>query len=120
MKIAFRALRLAGLIFAATWLTTGTANAECLSRPEARAALQSGQVVSLAQISGQIAAAIGGRIIQAELCRDGSGYYYEVYVQVGGSVRRFRVDAATGAILGNLMLPTGDAEGPNARFSRRG
>ncbi len=117
MKIAARVLRLAGLIFAVTWLMTGVANAECLSRSEARAALQSGQVVSLAQIRGQIAAAVGGSIIGAELCRDGSGYYYEVTVQVGGSVRRFRVDAATGAILGNLILPDGQAEGAYASLS---
>jgi uncharacterized membrane protein YkoI len=120
MKIAVRALSLAGLILAATSMMTGAAEAACLSRSEARAALQSGEVVSLAQISGQIAAAIGGRIIGADLCRDGSGYYYEVTVQVGGSVRRFRVDAATGAIMGDLMLPAGGAEGTYARFGRRG
>jgi uncharacterized membrane protein YkoI len=79
---------------------TGAVSADCLSRSEARAALQSGQVVSLAQIRGQISAAVGGRIIGAELCQDGSGFYYDVTVQVGNSVRRFRVDAATGAILG--------------------
>jgi uncharacterized membrane protein YkoI len=110
MKIALRALSLAGLMFAAAWPMTGPADAACLSRSEAREALESGQVVSLAQIRGQIAAAVGGNIIGAELCRDGSGYYYEVTVQVGGVVRSFRVDAATGAIIGSLMSPTGDAE----------
>jgi uncharacterized membrane protein YkoI len=100
MKIAARALRLAGVIFAATWLMTGAATADCLSRSEARTVLESGQVVSLAQIRGQIAAAVGGSIIGAELCQDGSGYYYEVTVQIGNSIRRLRVDGATGAIIG--------------------
>jgi uncharacterized membrane protein YkoI len=111
MKIVDRAARLAAMMFVATWLMTGATAADCLSRSEARAALQSGEVVSLAQIRGQIAAAVGGDIIGAELCRDGSGYYYEVTVQVGGVVRSFRVNAATGAIIGNLMLPAGGAEG---------
>ena len=118
MTTILRALRLAGILLLAAGLNIGAANPQvCLSHAEARAVLQSGQVVSLAQIRGQIAAATGGRIVQAELCQDGDGYFYEVYVQIGGSVRRFRVDAATGNILGNLILP---AEGSYARFGRRG
>jgi hypothetical protein len=116
MMTFLRALSLAGLMFAAAWSMTGPAEAACLSRSEAREALASGQVVSLAQIRGQIAAAVGGNIIGAELCRDGSGYYYDVTVQVGGAVRRFRVDAATGSIIGNLILKGEEAEVADARF----
>ena len=118
MTKILRALRMAGILLLAAGLNIGAANAQvCLSPAEARAVLQSGQVVSLAQIRGQIAAATGGRIVQAELCQDGDRYFYEVYVQIGGSVRRFRVDAATGDIIGNLIFP---AEGGHARFGRRG
>jgi len=102
-----------------TCFDASAANAQaCLSLPEARAVRESGQIPSFGQIRGQVAAATGGQIVGIpELCRDGEDYYYSVQVQVGGSVKRFRVNAATGDISGNLMLP---AEGLNARFGRRG
>lgn len=110
-------MRVALAMLVAGWLSIGAADAQgCLSRDEARTALQSGEVLSLAQIRGQLAQTVGGRIISADLCREGSRYFYEVYVQVGGSVKRFRVDASTGNISGSLQ----PSEGSDASTGRRG
>jgi uncharacterized membrane protein YkoI len=118
MTKTLRTLGVAAAMLLAGWLNTGAADAQgCLSRDEARAALQSGEVLSLAQIRGTLSQSVGGRIISADLCRSGNRYFYEVYVQVGGSVKRFRVDASTGAISGSLMLPT---EGSDESAGRRG
>jgi uncharacterized membrane protein YkoI len=102
MNKILRTLSVAAALVVAGALNVGTADAQgCLSREEARAALQSGAVLSLAQIRGQLAQTVGGRIISADLCQAGGQYFYEVYVQVGTSVKRFRVDASTGAINGS-------------------
>lgn len=102
MNKILRILLVTGALAIAGWFNTGTADAQaCLSRDQARAALQSGEVLSLAQIRGPLAQTVGGRIISADLCEAGGHYFYEVYVQVDGAVKRFRVDASTGAISGS-------------------
>lgn len=118
MSKTLHTLRVAAAMLVAGWLSVGAADAQgCLSREEARAALQSGEVLSLAQIRGQLSQSVGGRIISADLCKAGGRYFYEVYVQVGGSVKRFRIDASSGAITGSLMGP---AEGSDASSGSRG
>ena len=118
MTKTFRTLSVVAAVLVAGWLDVGAADAQgCLTRDEARAALQSGEVLSLAQIRGQLSQSVGGRIISADLCRAGGRYFYEVYVQVGGAVKRFRIDASSGAISGSLMGP---AEGSDASSGSRG
>jgi hypothetical protein len=74
----------------------------CLSPGEARAAAQSGQIVPLSRIVGQIRAAANGEILPPpQLCNVGGRYVYLVNVLTrGGQVTRLTVDASSGSILG--------------------
>jgi uncharacterized membrane protein YkoI len=74
----------------------------CLSPSEARSAAQSGQIVPLSRIIGQIRAAANGEILPPpQLCNIGGRYVYLVNVLTrGGQVTRLTVDASSGNILG--------------------
>jgi len=75
----------------------------CLSPGEARAAAQSGEIVPLSRIIGQIRAAADGEILPPpQLCNVGGRFVYLVNVLTrGGQVTRLTVDASSGSILGN-------------------
>ena len=74
----------------------------CLSPAEARQVAQSGQIVPLSRIIGQIRAAANGEILPPpQLCNIGGRYVYLVNVLTrGGQVTRLTIDASSGNILG--------------------
>jgi hypothetical protein len=71
----------------------------CLSQGEARAAMQSGQVVPLSSVLGQIRQSPGGQIVSPPtLCNMGGRLIYFLDVLVGGRVVRLQVDGQTGRV----------------------
>ena len=74
----------------------------CLSPGDARAAAQSGQIVPLSRVIGQIRAAANGEILPPpQLCNIGGRYVYLVNVLTrDGQVTRLTVDASSGNIIG--------------------
>jgi hypothetical protein len=71
----------------------------CLSPGEARAAVQSGQVVPLSSVLGQIRQAAGGQIVSTPtLCNLGGRLVYSLDVLSGGAITHMQVDAQTGRI----------------------
>jgi hypothetical protein len=75
----------------------------CLSPGQAREAAQSGQIMPLSRIIGQIRAAANGEILPPpQLCNIGGHFVYLVNVLTrGGQVTRLTVDASSGNILGD-------------------
>jgi hypothetical protein len=75
----------------------------CLSPGEARAVAQSGQIVPLSRVIGQIRAAANGEILPPpQLCNVNGRYVYFVNVLTrDGQVTRLTVDASSGSILGD-------------------
>lgn len=72
----------------------------CLSQGEARQAVQKGDAISLSEIRGSLAGD-GGEVVSAQLCRAGNRLVYIVNVlDGGGAVKRVRVDARSGSIMG--------------------
>jgi uncharacterized membrane protein YkoI len=72
----------------------------CLSQGEARQAVQRGDAISLSAIRGSLAGS-GGEVVSAQLCKTGNRLVYIVNVLGdGGEVKRVRVDARDGSILG--------------------
>ena len=96
------ALAAALIAFAPTGFGTEAFAANCLSASDARAAVQSGEVVPLSKVLKQIRKAAGGEILPPpQLCKVKGQYVYLVNVlSSDGSVTRLTVDAASGAILG--------------------
>ncbi|MCA1241365.1 PepSY domain-containing protein [Stappia stellulata] len=72
-----------------------TAQGQCLSQPQARAAVSSGQALPL----GRVAGAVGGEIVRADLCREGGRLVYVLSVLSGGRVDTRVVDAQSGRVL---------------------
>jgi hypothetical protein len=74
----------------------------CLSPGEARAVAQSGEIVPLSRVIGQIRAAANGEILPPpQLCNIGGRYVYLVNVLTrDGQVTRLTVDASSGNIIG--------------------
>ncbi|HEY4968618.1 MAG TPA: hypothetical protein VII35_01865 [Steroidobacteraceae bacterium] len=71
----------------------------CLSPGEARAAVQSGQVVPLSSVLGQIRQAAGGQIVSTPtLCNMGGRLIYSLDVLSAGAITHMQVDARTGRI----------------------
>jgi hypothetical protein len=100
------AVILASALIALAFPGVGTAapyGEGCLSAGDARAAVQSGQIVALSQILGAIRAAAGGEVLPSpQLCNMGGRLVYLVNVlSRGGAVKRLTVDAQSGAILGH-------------------
>jgi len=88
------------LIAGATGPDGNARAAGCLSSGEARAAVQSGQAISLSQILGRIRSAAGGEIVPPpQLCDQGGRLVYIVNVLSGGKVTKLTVDARSGSIL---------------------
>lgn len=81
-------------------LGTGPALAQaCLSQSDTRAAVESGQVIALSSVLGQIRDSVGGEILSSPaLCTVGGRLVYLVNVLVNGQVTRLQIDAQTGAI----------------------
>jgi uncharacterized membrane protein YkoI len=70
----------------------------CLSQGEARQAVQRGDAISLSAIRGSLAE---GEVVSAQLCKAGNRLVYVVNVLGdGGEVKRVRVDARSGAVVG--------------------
>ncbi len=95
---------LLGMALLTTGLTTTDMTAQaagCLSAGEARAAVQSGQVMALSRMLGQIRASAGGEILPPpKLCERGGRLVYMVNVlSPKGKVKKLTVDAANGRIL---------------------
>jgi len=66
----------------------------------ARAALQEGAVLPLADILARLGRQVGGRVIAIELERDDGRWVYEITaVTPSGRVRELAVDAATARVL---------------------
>jgi hypothetical protein len=74
----------------------------CLSAGDARAAVQSGDVVPLSRVLGQIRAAGGGEVLPTpQLCNIGGRLVYMVNVLTRtGAIKRLVVDARSGNISG--------------------
>ena len=71
----------------------------CLSRGEARDAVQSGQVVPFSSVLGQIRSSVDGDIVSTPLlCNQGGRLIYFLDVLVGGRVIRLQVDGQTGRV----------------------
>ncbi len=71
----------------------------CLSRGDARAAVQSGQGVPLSSVLGQIRNRMNGDIVSPpSLCNQGGRLIYFLDVLVGGRVVRLQVDGQTGRV----------------------
>jgi uncharacterized membrane protein YkoI len=88
-----------GLSTAAAVVGPSPASAQtCYSAAETRAVVQSGQILPLSSLIGQIQAVAPGQIVSSQLCMVGGRYVYLVSVLVGGQVHQLRVDAASGGI----------------------
>jgi hypothetical protein len=93
---AARAALTAFALIAASFVALPTsAQAQCLSQPQARAAVSSGQALPL----GRVAGAVGGEIVRADLCREGGRLVYVLSVLSGGRVDTRVVDAQSGQVL---------------------
>ena len=96
-------LALAALFLVSSLGLTSSAFADgCLSPGEARAVAQSGEIVPLSRVIGQIRAAANGEILPPpQLCNIGGRYVYLVNVLTrDGQVTRLTVDASSGNIIG--------------------
>lgn len=103
-RVMLRILLL-GMTLLAAGMTTGDMTAQaasCLSARDARAAVQSGEAMSLSKMLGRIRSAAGGEIVPPpKLCRQGSSLVYVVNVlSPDGQVTKVTVDAASGSIIG--------------------
>ena len=67
---------------------------------QARAALQSGEVLPLQQLLGRVAREQPGHVLELELERDQERWIYELkLLQPNGEVVKLKVDARSGAVL---------------------
>lgn len=73
----------------------------CLSLGEARQAVQSGLALPLRQLRGVLGGAGAGEVVSVQLCRNDERLTYRISV-LGerGEIRRFRIDAQSGTIIG--------------------
>lgn len=72
----------------------------------ARALVQAGEILPLAQILENARARHPGRVLEAELEREGGAYVYEVeLVDAGGVVWELAFDARTGELLERKREP---------------
>src|SRR5258708_16550297 len=95
-------LALAALFLVSPFGLASSAFADgCLSPGEARAVAQSGEIVPLSRVIGQIRAAPNGKILPPpQLCNIGGRYAYLVNVLTrAGPVTPLTVDASSGNIL---------------------
>ena len=102
IRNAVSALALAAALSLGGPVGLGTAPAQaqaCLSQSDTRAAVESGQVIALSSVLGQIRDSVGGDILSSpSLCNLGGRLVYLVNVLVDGQVMRLQIDAQTGAI----------------------
>lgn len=103
-RTIFIFLALAALLLVSPFGLASSALADgCLSPGEARAVAQSGEIMPLSRVIGQIRAAANGEILPPpQLCNIGGRLVYLVNVLTrDGQVTRLTVDASSGSILGN-------------------
>ena len=96
-------LALVAFISVNAFALAGRAHADgCLTPGEARAVAQSGEIVPLSRVIGQIRAAANGEILPPpQLCSVNGRYIYLVNVLTrDGQVTRLTVDASSGNIIG--------------------
>lgn len=77
----------------------------CLAPGDIRSAARAGRVMELSKILGQLGGVPGGQGGQVlslpQLCNDGDRLIYQLNVLgKGGKLRRFRIDAQNGNVLG--------------------
>jgi hypothetical protein len=77
----------------------------CLAPGDIRSAARAGRVMELSKILGQLGGSIagqGGQVLSLpQLCNDGDRLIYQLNVLGrGGKLRRFRIDAQNGNVLG--------------------
>lgn len=66
----------------------------------ARAALQAGEILTLATVLQRVAAEHPGQVLEVELERDGGVWLYEIkLLQTGGGLLKLEVDAASARVL---------------------
>ena len=97
-------IALGALVSVGSFGPASSAHADgCLSPSQARTVAQSGEIVPLSRVIGQIRAAANGEILPPpQLCNIGGRYVYLVNVLTrDGQVTRLTVDASSGNILGN-------------------
>lgn len=67
---------------------------------QARAAMESGQVLPLKTVLDQLERQRPGKVLEVELERKGSGWFYEIkQLEAGGQLVKLKVDAKTGELL---------------------
>ena len=65
----------------------------------ARAAVQAGEALPLNQVLSQLSGRYPGRLIDADLRRDGSRWIYRIRLLDGNTERRLTVDARNASVL---------------------
>ena len=98
MKTQLAAPLVAIALAAAAVASSPAAAQSCYSTQQARAAVQSGQILPLSSLIGQIQAVAPGQIVSSQLCMVGGQYIYLVSVLVGGQVQQLQVNATSGAV----------------------
>jgi hypothetical protein len=107
LSLASSACLLVGLLS----LTGSPTQASERDHDQARAALASGDVLPLTQLLKVIQPPLPGEVLEVELERDRGRWIYELKVlQVGGRLRKVKVDARTGE-----WLQRGDGRGQSER-----
>lgn len=92
---------LLGPSMAAPDLEEASAARACLDHSQRHAVIASGQVVKLSTAMRSVHRRIRGEVIRAQLCHHARGYFYLLTVLMrSGKVKRARVDAATGRLIG--------------------
>jgi uncharacterized membrane protein YkoI len=82
-------------------VAAGPALADCVPMREARALIQSGDIIPLAAALRAARAAASGEMIDGRLCRGGGGLQYVVtFLGAEGRVKRVTVDAQSGTVAG--------------------
>ena len=96
-------LALALVLFAMPLPAAAQERQHCLSRAEQRAAIASGEAISLAAARQILRQRMGGELVRARLCHDSNRLIYLLTVlSRDGKVRRVTVDATNGTVIGGL------------------
>jgi uncharacterized membrane protein YkoI len=93
------------LVFAVVWMTPAQAAeaARCLSRDQQRAAIAEGKAVPLASALQTLRRKVPGELVRARLCQEGDRMVYKLILLArDGKVKRAVIDAANGALVGEL------------------
>ncbi len=90
-----------GLLLMFFLLPTGSVAGDRDDHNQARAALESGQVLPLKTVLERLEREHPGNVLEVELERKSSGWVYEIkLLEPGGQLTRIKLDAQTAQILG--------------------